>query len=125
MPLPRPDDAALIGEVDGVRLFSPQTVENGRTLQTDGLDLPEPLSRIPNPYALRFGLGYELHPSAGEPMLGDGSFGHSGAGGRLGFAHPERQAAVAYTCTRLAWNYTGGADARWLPWIAALESALR
>jgi hypothetical protein len=33
------------------------------------------------------------------PMLGDGSFGHSGAGGRLAFAHPESGTAVGYVCS--------------------------
>jgi hypothetical protein len=35
-------------------------------------------------------LGYELNRS-GAPMLGEGSFGHSGGGGRLGFAHPRER----------------------------------
>jgi len=77
--------AAIIGEVDGVRLLSRDTVERACKPQTDGLREVEPASAS---YPLRFGLGYELSRT-GVPMLGTGSFGHSGAGGRLGFVHPE------------------------------------
>ncbi len=76
--------AAIIGEVDGVRLLSRDTVERACKPQTDGLPEVEPASAS---YPLRFALGYELSRT-GVPMLGDGSFGHSGAGGRLGFVHP-------------------------------------
>ncbi|MGV9503338.1 serine hydrolase domain-containing protein [Streptomyces sp. NPDC003642] len=74
-------------------------------------------------YAALIGLGYELHRTA-VPMLGPGSFGHSGAGGRLAFAHPERLTAVGYTCTRMAWDFHSGPDTRWLPWTEALENSL-
>ncbi len=57
-------------------------------------------------------------------MLGPGSFGHSGAGGRLAFAHSERQTAVGYLCTRMAWDYQAGPDIRWLSWTSALENSL-
>ncbi|MFE0475940.1 serine hydrolase domain-containing protein [Streptomyces sp. NPDC058947] len=115
--------AALIGPVDGVRLLNQETVDEARAPQTDHLHSPAPLDRLPAPFPLRFGLGYELHRTA-VPMLGPGSFGHSGAGGRLAFAHPERLTAVGYTCTRMAWDFHSGPDTRWLPWTEALENSL-
>lgn len=115
--------AATIGEVDGVRLFEPETVERARTPQTDGLDGPQALSGLPNLYPLRFGLGYELHRT-GSPMLAPGSFGHTGAGGRLGFADPESGVAVGYVCGNMAWDHVRGPDPRWTPWLGALRQAV-
>ena len=109
--------AAIIDEVDGVRLLSHDTVERARKPQTDGLPEIEP-----GPYPLRFALGYELSRT-GSPMLGPGSFGHAGAGGRLGFVHPESGIAVGYVCNNMLWDYTRGPDDRWLPWSRALREA--
>ena len=43
-------------------------------------------------------------------MLGDGSFGHAGAGGRMGFAHPESGVAVGYVCNNMLWDGIRGPD---------------
>jgi CubicO group peptidase (beta-lactamase class C family) len=89
--------AATVGEVDGVRLLSPEVVDFFR----------EPrLRRLPAIAALdphgwnsstsdERGLG--LWPFAPIP----GSFGHPGAGGVQGFAHPDRVLGVGYTCTSM------------------------
>jgi len=37
-------------------------------------------------------------------MLGEGSFGHAGAGGHMGFAHPESGFAVANVCNNMRWD---------------------
>ena len=116
--------AALVGEVDGVRLLHPDTVERVRVAQTDQMTGPEPLGKIPQPYPLRFALGYEA-PRAGSPLLGDSCFGHAGLGGRLAFADPVTGTGVGYTCTNSLWDYAAGPDARWLPWTAALRDALQ
>lgn len=113
--------AATIGEVDGVRLLTPHTVDRARQPQTDHLRHPSPLDVIP--IAHRFGHGYELTRPR-NPMLGEGSFGHVGTGGRLAYAHPESGIAVGYTCTNMAWNELAGPDPRWLPWTAALHDAI-
>ncbi len=42
--------AGLVGEVDGVRLLHPDTVERVRVAQTDGMTGPEPLAAIPQPF---------------------------------------------------------------------------
>jgi hypothetical protein len=99
-------------------------MEIARTPQTDGLDAPGELAKIPERYPLRFALGYEAARS-GNPMLGEGGFGHSGAGGRLGFADPASATAVGYVCTNSTWNHTLGADARWTPWTNALRALVR
>lgn len=114
--------ATVIGHVDGVRLMSPLTVERARVPRTDGLGDPAPLRRPADAPRSRFGLGFEL-PNPALPMLGEGSFGHAGAGGRLGLAHPESGLSVAYTCTDMR---TGaGPDPRWLPWTNAVLAAAR
>ncbi|WP_433660386.1 serine hydrolase domain-containing protein [Nocardia sp. CA-128927] len=113
--------AATIGEVDGIRLLSPATVDRARQPQTDGLRGPAPLDILPVTH--RFANGYEIEGPA-HAMLGSGSFGHVGTGGRISFAHPESGVAVGYTCTNMIWDDVAGPDPRWLPWIAALQEAL-
>lgn len=111
--------AACIGEVDGVRLLAPETMELARTPQTDGLAGPPPLPRAPAGDAQRFGLGFEL-PRRLIPMLGEGSFGHPGAGGRIAFADPESGYAVGYACNGMLWDGRNP-DPRWVGWMGALR----
>ncbi|MEV8225591.1 serine hydrolase domain-containing protein [Streptomyces sp. NPDC079167] len=114
--------AALVGRVDGIRLLSPRTLDLARAPHTDHLPQPAPLHRFDGPDRSRFGLGFEL-PRPGEPLLGAGSFGHAGAGGRLGMAHPESGLAVGYVCTAMTWEPSAGPDPRWVPWTAAAGEA--
>jgi CubicO group peptidase (beta-lactamase class C family) len=111
--------AALIGEVDGVRLIGPATMERARAPQTEGMRAPGDFSKFVRTEPQRFGLGFEL-PRAPEPMLGSGSFGHAGAGGRLGYAHPESGVAVGYVCNNMLWDNLEP-DARWVGWTKALH----
>jgi CubicO group peptidase (beta-lactamase class C family) len=115
--------AATIGDVDGVRLLARATMERARTPQTDGLKSPGDFAKLPNGDPQRLALGYELSRRA-EPMLGAGSFGHAGAGGRMGFAHPESGVAAGYVCNAMLWDGISGPDARWVPWTAALREAV-
>jgi CubicO group peptidase (beta-lactamase class C family) len=116
--------AAVIGEVDGIRLLDDKTIEKARTPQTDGLGQPPPLDRLPVSMQLRFGLGYELdRPNV--PLIGSKSFGHTGAGGKYAFADPESGIAVAYVCNNRAWVYGQGPDTRWVPWIKAIKDQVR
>jgi len=115
--------AATIGEVDGVRLLKSDTVDTARAWQTKGLKAPGDFAKLPNPDPQRLGLGYELN-RMNEPMLGDGSFGHAGAGGRMGFAHPESGVAVGYVCNNMLWDGIRGPDDRWVPWTKALREAI-
>jgi len=111
--------AATIGEVDGVRLLNAETVKRAMKVQTAGLVAPGDFVKLPSPSPHVYGLGYQLTRMA-APMLGEGSFGHDGAGGRIGFAHPESGIAVGYVCNNMLWDGQTGPDARWVPWTKAL-----
>ncbi|HZZ37142.1 MAG TPA: serine hydrolase domain-containing protein [Caulobacteraceae bacterium] len=112
--------AAAIGPVDGIRLLSFETLDRARRPQTDHLKGPHPFDGpVAGGSPQRFGLGFEL-PRSILPMLGEGSFGHPGAGGRVAYAHPEKGIAVAYVCNNLLWNGQT-ADPRWTGWSEALR----
>jgi CubicO group peptidase (beta-lactamase class C family) len=115
--------AATIGEVDGVRLLKPDTVNRATRFEIDGLIAPGDFAKIPMPSPHRYGLGYQLTRTA-APMLGEGSFGHDGAGGRIGFAHPQTGIAVGYICNNMLWDGMTGPDGRWVPWTKALRAAV-
>ncbi|MFJ8534305.1 serine hydrolase domain-containing protein [Streptomyces sp. NPDC093591] len=106
--------AALIGEVDGVRLFDPATVELARAEESAG---PDRVLVV----GTRFGLGYMLHGTA-SPLLGPGSFGHPGRGGALGFADPESGIAFGYVTN--GFRKTVTADPRAQGLIRAVRVAL-
>jgi CubicO group peptidase (beta-lactamase class C family) len=103
--------AATVGEVDGVRLLSPATVEAARAEQVFDVDR---VLMSPS----RFGSGFMLH-HAGMPLLGESSFGHQGAGGALGFADVEHRVGFGYAQNQL------GASLMGEPRTAALIDALR
>jgi CubicO group peptidase (beta-lactamase class C family) len=77
------------GELDGVHILSPATMEMAIAEQVYGED--QVLQR-----PTRFGLGFQL--TMAERPLGPGprSFGHFGAGGSLGFGDPDAHVAFAY-----------------------------
>ena len=115
--------AAMIGEVDGVRLLKPETVEKARTLRTGAMTPAGDLGKL---VALGlpgggYGLGYQLASEATDRM-GPGSFGHDGAGGRIAFAHPESGVAAAYVANTMSAGF-GGPDPRWA-WMAELRKAV-
>ncbi|MFF4537451.1 serine hydrolase domain-containing protein [Streptomyces aureus] len=105
--------AALIGEVDGVRLFTPGTLAAARTEQSAGPDRVLVVNT-------RFGLGYMLHGGA-SPLLSPGSFGHPGRGGALGFADPESGIAFGYVTNGFRKSVT--ADPRAQALIRALRTS--
>lgn len=90
--------AALIGEVDGVRLLRPETVARATAVQVSG---PDFVIGLP----MAFGLGYMTPPSSG----GQCSFGHDGAGGSLGVANPEEGWALGYVMNQMKLGLTGDA----------------
>jgi CubicO group peptidase (beta-lactamase class C family) len=107
--------AALIGEVDGNRrLFTPDTLELARGEQSAGPDRVLVVNT-------RFGLGPMLHGSA-SPLLGDGSFGHPGRGGSLGFADPASGIAFGYVTNGFRKSVT--ADPRAQALLRALRGVL-
>jgi CubicO group peptidase (beta-lactamase class C family) len=90
--------AATVGEVDGVRLLTSQTVDaicsyepTSRPFALPGL---EPLAELTS---ARFLLGF-LH----LPLLGARSFGHTGRGGSLGLADPDVGVGFGYVMNRMS-----------------------
>lgn len=105
--------AGLIGEVDGVRILTPETVRAATIEQSNG---PDRVLLVPT----RFGSGFFLS-SAFSPLGGPASFGHSGAGGSLGFADPEAGIAFGYVMNKMQQNLAG--DPRTLGLIQAVMAA--
>lgn len=85
--------AACFGEVDGIRLLAPETLRAATTTHAGGLDS---VLRFESRFGLGFQLSYPL-----RPMAGDGSFGHYGLGGSVGFGHPERGVAFGYVVNQM------------------------
>jgi len=114
--------AALIGRVDGVRLISAEALERARAPRTDGLGPPGEFAKLARGEWQPFSLGFEL-PATVKPMLGPGSFGHAGAGGRWAFAHPQSGVAVGYVCNSMIESPVVP-DPRWVGWLGALKDAI-
>jgi len=106
--------AACIGEVDGVRLLSPATLAEATRVQSAGEDLVLG-------YETRYATGFQLSFPF-RPMAGEGSFGHYGMGGSVGFAHPGRGIAFAYVMDQML--PSGGVDPRTRSLVEALLSCL-
>lgn len=111
---------ACVGVVDGVRLLDPDTVATVSTDQLRGI--PEPVCRPDAATTTRWGLGFEIaHPA--NPMLGPGSFGHAGMGGRLAFAHAPSRLGFAFVGQRMAFP-PPGEDSRWRRLLGATAQAI-
>ncbi|MFJ6519296.1 serine hydrolase domain-containing protein [Streptomyces filamentosus] len=93
--------AALIGEVDGVRLLTPQTLATAAEEQAAGQDR---VLMFPS----RFSTGYML-PTEDNPMTGPNALGHTGRGGSLAFADPEHGISFGYVMNHII---SGSADVR-------------
>ena len=106
--------AACIGEVDGVRLLAPETLEQATRVQSAGEDLVLG-------YETRYATGFQLSFPF-RPMAGEGSFGHYGMGGSVGFAHPGRELAFAYVMNQML--PSGGVDPRTKDLVEAVLSSL-
>jgi CubicO group peptidase (beta-lactamase class C family) len=106
--------AACIGDVDGVRLLRPDTLARAIAVQSAGEDLVLG-------YETRYATGFQLSFPF-RPMAGEGSFGHYGMGGSVGFAHPERGLAFAYVMQQML--PSGGIDPRPHALVRALLGAI-
>jgi len=106
--------AATLGEIDGVRLLSEQTLAAATREQVSGKDA---ILQSPS----RFATGFAL-PREGLAMLSPASFGHQGAGGALGFADKEAKVAFGYVQNQLGGGPLG--DPRTIGLIAAVRDAL-
>ncbi|MFG1793553.1 serine hydrolase domain-containing protein [Nocardia sp. NPDC049149] len=105
--------AALVGDLDGHRLLTPETLSAATREQVAGTDLVITLED-------RYATGYML-PTPELPLGGPHSFGHPGRGGSLAFADPTRGLAFAYTPNYIIEN---AVDLRARNLVDAMESAL-
>jgi CubicO group peptidase (beta-lactamase class C family) len=106
--------AGCVGEVDGVRVLSEKALDRARVEQARGPD--EVLIT-----ETRFGVGFQLS-TPGAPLLGEGSFGHAGAGGALGFGDVPARVGFGYVPNQLGASLAG--EPRTAALIAALGAAL-
>ena len=81
------------GQIDGIRLLSPELIEQAIAIHADGIDAV--MSR-----PTRFGLGFML--TMPERALGPNprTFGHYGNAGLLGFADPDAKLSFCYTMNK-------------------------
>lgn len=106
--------AACFGEVDGVRLLSQETLAGATAVQSAGEDMVLG-------YETRYATGFQLSFPF-RPMAGEGSFGHYGMGGSVGFAQPEQGIAFAYVMNQML--PSGGVDPRTRSLVEALRACL-
>lgn len=102
------------GELDGIRLISPATIENGRRCLARGHDpyLDEPQA---------FATGFELQTKDMPFGPVADAFGHRGAGGSVHGAWPEMRTGFSYAPNLLA--SFGEIDTRGLALLRALHTA--
>lgn len=98
--------AATIGEVDGMRLLTPSTVEKMCAVQDalaheDRDDLEAFFAKV---FPTSLSLGF-IRPTRTMPLFGAGSFGHGGAGGSLAFADPDTQVAFGYVMNQMKMDF--------------------
>jgi CubicO group peptidase (beta-lactamase class C family) len=106
--------AATLDEVEGVRLIAPETLAAATRPAVSDLDR---VLGIEN----RFAAGFQR--SAPGHLLGsEAGFGHSGAGGSLGFADPEHGVAFGYTTNRARPGFR--LDPRAVALVSALYESL-
>jgi CubicO group peptidase (beta-lactamase class C family) len=86
--------AALLSEVDGVRLISPQRLRHVSAVSMSGSDQ---IFGFPTAW----GLGYSIEQSTSNAQEGQTIFGVGGVGGSNAYADRERGIAFALTKNRL------------------------
>jgi CubicO group peptidase (beta-lactamase class C family) len=112
--------AALMGPVDGIRLINDRTLSQVTQPRTDDVEtLIESGTAGPD---IRFGFGYQL-ASPSMPGFGPRSFGHTGAGGRLGIGDPEHEIGFGYITGRMR-NIGPHGDPRWRTLIDAARNCV-
>jgi CubicO group peptidase (beta-lactamase class C family) len=92
--------AACVGEVDGIRLLTPEQIVDATTQRTEGPDVV-----ILN-LDLQFGLGFFV-PSTLLQLGGPKSFGHFGMGGSMGWADPEAELGFGYVMNKMDLGLAG------------------
>ena len=91
--------AATVGEVNGVRLLTPETVAHAIEVRSTGPDAVLV-------FDIPFGLGFmrdSMFAKFGNPA----SFGHYGAGGSVGFADPANELGFGYVMNKMELGISG------------------
>lgn len=117
--------AACLQSVDGVRLLGDAIVAEAARDQAAGIRKPGCGSADPWQAGVQqlWGLGFEIS-NYENPMLGAGSFGHSGMGGRLGFAQLGSGVSFGYVSQRMLYPPVGSLDPRSSRILAAISDVL-
>ena len=92
--------AACIGDVDGIRLLSPEQLTDATTQRSAGPDI------VILDLDLQFGLGFFV-PSTLLQLGGPRSFGHFGMGGSAGWADPEAELGFGYVMNKMELGLAG------------------
>ena len=102
-----------------MRLIGDAVLERARTRVTP-LGEPDLCLHI----ATRYGMGFLISDDF-TTFAGDGSFGHTGAGGSIAFGQPERDLAFAYVMNKMSEGLAGYSRANGLieAAVAAADSA--
>jgi CubicO group peptidase (beta-lactamase class C family) len=108
--------AATMAPVDGVQLMSDGVRNRARTTITPENE-PDRCLIMPT----TFGMGF-MTAGMFSPYAGAGSYGHTGAGGSVAFAQPERELAFGYVMNQMANNLA--ADLRAQKLIDACTSVI-
>lgn len=85
--------AATVGTVDGVRVLDAPSVARATALHSDGTDCVLG-------FPMRYGLGFSISPTL-NVHAGPDAFGHSGAGGSLGWADPTHRLGFGYVMNQM------------------------
>jgi CubicO group peptidase (beta-lactamase class C family) len=104
--------ASLIGTVEGgpaEPVLTKEQVDQARQVRTFGAD--QVFLSLGFPMEQHIGQGFWIS-SPFAPFGGEGSFGHSGAGGSYGFADPENDLAVGYVMNLMQSGMLGDPRAR-------------
>ena len=88
------------GELDGVRILSPERIAVATEIQSFEWD---EVYRI----RVRRALGYRRERDCG-PLAGPSAFGHVGGGGSFGYADPEHHFAIGFAKNYFTYNTGGG-----------------
>ena len=96
---------ALGGQHDGVRLMKRPTIENAIVQQATGFDA---VLEIDN---ARRAVGYKLVGPEMGARYGERAFGHSGLGGSIGVADPDKRMSLGYVMNK-QWGGARGTDPR-------------
>ena len=104
------------GELDGVRVLTQEAIERATVEQASGKDEVMGLN-------LRTALGFVLTSPDATMGPNPRAFGHSGAGGSLGFADPDAMVGFGYAMNRMIQAPTLN-DPRWAQMIDAVYASL-